>query len=178
MKGDRMASADVALGAGKNSAFKVTPGAAGRTVALFIPNSGCCSGSRAGSTDWSAPISNFQGQYDDTLAEPKLAGTIKLGPYRMEKVTPRTDVGTLNSTIDGLNRAGNALQQFDKSRGQDRENRRSDRGGQCAYQRQVDRPHDGGLHRPGKRHGPSAWHCRAGLALNNLLSNVPLLGHC
>ena len=40
-------------------------------------------------------------------------GKLKIGPYRLEKVTPRAEVGTLNSAIDGLDRAGDALQQFD-----------------------------------------------------------------
>jgi hypothetical protein len=30
------------------------------------------------------------------------------GPYRLQKVTPRDGISTLNSTIDGLSRAGNA----------------------------------------------------------------------
>ncbi len=176
MKGDRMASADVALGAGKGSAFKVTPGAAGRTVALFIPDFGLLLRESGWLDGLIGADLVFQGKYDDRLAEPKLGGTIKLGPYRMEKVTPRGDVGTLNSTIDGLNRAGNALQQFDNL--------------EAKIVKVADRVEVVSARTSGKSIGlttagyidlaSDTARLRGivvpGFALNNLLSNVPLLG--
>src|SRR5581483_10975545 len=112
MTGDRLASADLSLGAGKGTAFKVSPAPQGRTIAVFIPDFGLL----LKETGWLDGLVggdlNFQGRFDDTSAESKLAGTLRLGPYHMVKVEPRTDVGSLNSAIDGLNRAGNALQQF------------------------------------------------------------------
>lgn len=176
MKGERVASADIALGAGKGSAFKVTPGAAGRTVALFIPDFGLLLREAGWLDGLIGGDLSFQGQYDDSLAEPKLDGTIKLGPYRMEKVTPRADVGTLNSTIDGLNRAGNALQQFD------------------SLEAKIVKIGDKIEVTSGRTSGKSIGLTTAGyldlagdtarlrgivvpgFALNNLLSNLPLLG--
>ena len=176
MKGDRVASADVALGAGKGSAFKVTPAAAGRTVSLFVPDFGLLLRQSGWLDGLLATDLVFQGQYDDALAEPKLSGTIKLGPYRMEKVAPRADIGNLNSAIDGLNRAGDALQQFDSLEGR------------------IVRVGEKVEILSGRTSGKSIGLTTAGtldlandtarlrgivvpgFALNNLLSNVPLLG--
>lgn len=176
MKGDRVASADVALGAGKGSAFRVTPGAGGRTVAMFVPDFGLLLREAGWLDGLLGGDLNFKGQYDDTMAEPKLSGTIKLGPYRMEKVAPRADVGSLNSTIDGLNRAGDALQQFD------------------SLEASIVRVGDRIEVVNGRTNGKSIGLTTAGVidlasdtarlrgivvpgfALNNLLSNVPLLG--
>jgi hypothetical protein len=176
MKGDRVASADIALGAGRGSAFKVTPGAAGRTVGLFIPDFGLLLREAGWLDGLIGGDLSFQGQYDDRPAEPKLNGTIKLGRYRMEKVTPRSDIGTLNSTIDGLNRAGNALQQFD------------------SLEAKIVKVGDKIEVVSGRTSGKSIGLTTAGyldlaadtaqlrgivvpgFALNNLLSNVPLLG--
>jgi hypothetical protein len=176
MKGDRVASADVTLGGGRGSAFKVTPGSAGRTVALFVPDFGLLLRESGWLDGLVGGDLSFKGQYDDMLAEPKLSGTTKLGPYRMEKVTPRADVGSLNSTIDGLNRAGNALQQFD--------------GLEAKIVKVRDRVEIVSARTSGNSIGLTTAgfidlandtaRLRGivvpGFALNNLLSNVPLLG--
>src|SRR5215468_11978703 len=99
-----------------------------------------------------------------------------MGPYRLQKVEPRFGVGSLNSTIIGLNRAGNALQQFD--------------GLQADLSKTGDRVHV----KNGRTNGQSIGLTTQGFvdlgndtaklggivvpafALNNLLSNVPLLG--
>lgn len=176
MKGDRLASADVALGAGKGSAFKVTPAAGGRTVALSIPDFGLLLRESGWLDGLVGGDLRFQGQFDDSAAEPKLSGTIKLGPYRMEKVTPRTDVGSLNSTIDGLNRAGNALQQFDSL-----EAKIVKVGDRVDIVRGRTSGKSIGLTAAGSLDlGADTARLRGivvpGFALNNLLSNVPLLG--
>ena len=105
-----------------------------------------------------------------------LTGFLKMGPYRLQKVTPRADVGTLNSAIEGLGRAGNALQQFDGleanvtkkgDRIQIKNGRTSGQSIGLTTQGFVDLGQDtarlGGVVVPA-------------FALNNLLSNVPLLG--
>ena len=109
-------------------------------------------------------------------AEAPLTGRLKLGPYSLQKVTPRPDIGTLNSTIEALNRAGDPLQQFD------------------ALETQVvktgDRIELKDGHTANKSIGLTTAgvidlagdqaHLRGivvpGFVLNNLLSNVPLLG--
>jgi len=90
--------------------------------------------------------------------------------------TPRWGIGTLNSTIEGLNRAGNALQQFDSleanvtksgERLHIKNGRTSGQSIGLTAQGFVDLGNDtaklGGIVVPA-------------FALNNLLSNVPLLG--
>jgi len=101
---------------------------------------------------------------------------VKLGPYRLEKVAPRAGVGTLNSAIEALGRAGNPLQQFD--------------GLEASIGKVADRIElkDGhtsgksiGLTTAGiidleKEHASLRGIVVPGFALNNVLSNVPLLG--
>jgi hypothetical protein len=105
-----------------------------------------------------------------------LTGKLKIGPYRLERVTPRAEVGTLNSAIDGLDRAGNALQQFDSL--------------EASVSKIGDHIELRDGHTSGKSIGLTTAgvidlardqaHLRGivvpGFALNNLLSNVPLLG--
>ena len=176
MVGDRLASADLSLGAGKGAAFKVAPASPGRTIAVFIPDFGLL----LKETGWLDGLVggdlNFQGSFDDSTPESKLTGFVKLGPYHMVKVEPRTDIGSLNSAIDGLNRAGNALQQFDKL--------------EARIVKVGDRVDIAKGRTSGKSIGLTAegWLDLAsdtarlrgavvpGFALNNLLSNVPLLG--
>ena len=120
---------------------------------------------------------HIEGQYDDAAAGSPLDGFLKIGPYRLQRVTPRANVGTLNSAIDGLNRAGNALQQFDNleakvSKIGDRIHIRNGRtsGQSIGLTTQ-------GYRRSRQRHGASSRGIVVpGFALNNLLSNVPLLG--
>ena len=110
------------------------------------------------------------------MADAPLTGRLKLGPYRLQKVTPRPDVGTLNSTIDGLNRAGDPLQQFDalEAKVVKTGDRIELKDGRTAASRSASRP-QGVIDL-----ASDTAHLRGivvpGFALNNLLSNVPLLG--
>lgn len=174
--GDRLASADLALGAGKGAAFKVTPGSTGRTIEVFVPDFGLL----LKETGWLDGLLggdlNFQGRFDDSTPESKLTGFVKLGPYRMAKVEPRTGIGSLNSAIDGLNRAGNALQQFDKL-----EARMVKVGDKVEITRGRTSGKSIGLTTEGRLDlSNDTARLRGtvvpGFALNNLLSNVPLLG--
>ena len=99
-----------------------------------------------------------------------------MGPYRLQTVTPRPGIGTLNSTIEGLSRAGNALQQFDNlearvkqtgDRIQIRNGRTNGQSIGLTTQGFVD---------IGKDTAQLSGVVVPGFALNNLLSNVPLLG--
>jgi hypothetical protein len=119
---------------------------------------------------------HIEGQYDDAVAGSPLNGFLKMGPFKLQKVAPRPDIGTLNSTIEGLNRAGDALQQFDSldariSRVGDRINikdgRTSGRSIGLTAQGFVDLGNDT---------AKIAGIVVPGFAFNNLLSNVPLLG--
>ena len=176
MIGGRLASANLSLGAGMGAAFKVTPGSTGRTIAVFVPDFGLL----LKETGWLDGLVggdlNFQGGFDDSTPESKLTGFVKLGPYRMVKVEPRTGIGSLNSAIDGLNRAGNALQQFDKLEARimkvgDRvditKGRTSGKSIGLTTEGWLDLSND-----TARLRGAVV----PGFALNNLLSNVPLLG--
>lgn len=176
LAGDRIAFADLSIGAGKGSTFRVTPAGQGRKLFFFIANFGQML-SDAGWMDGLVDgYLHIEGQYDDATAGSPLDGFLKMGPYRLQKVTPRAHVGTLNSAIDGLNRAGNALQQFDNleaklSKTGDRIHIRNGRtSGQSiglTAQGYVDIGNDT---------AKLAGIVVPAFALNNLLSNVPLLG--
>lgn len=176
LAGDRIASADLSIGAGKGSTFRVTPAGQGRKLFLYVADFG----QMLSDAGWLDGLANgylhIEGQYDDTVAGSPLNGFLKMGPFKLQKVAPRPDIGTLNSTIEGLNRAGDALQQFDSldakiSKVGDRihikDGRTSGRSIGLTAQGFVDLGNDtakiGGIVVPG-------------FALNNLLSNVPLLG--
>jgi hypothetical protein len=173
---DRIAAADLAIGAGKGATLRVMPTGNGRNLSLFVTEFGQML-SEAGWIDGMLSGSlQIDGHYDDAAASSPFAGLLKMGPYRLEKVAPRWGVGTLNSAIEGLSRAGNPFQQFD--------NLQADVG------KNGDRIHI----RNGRTSGPSIGLTTQGFvdlgsatarlggvvvpafALNNLLSNVPLLG--
>lgn len=176
LRGDRIALADLSIGAGKGSTLRVTPAGQGRKLFFYVADFGQML-SEAG---WIDGLVNgylhIEGQYDDAIAGSPLNGFLKMGPYRLQKVTPRANIGTLNTTIDGLNRAGNALQQFDNleanlTKTGDRINVKNGRtSGQSiglTAQGFVDLGND-----TAKLTGIVV----PAFALNNLLSNVPLLG--
>jgi hypothetical protein len=176
LSGDRIAFADLSIGAGKGSTLRVTPAGQGRKLFFYVADFG----QMLTEAGWVDGLVNgylhIEGQYDDAVAGAPLNGFLKMGPYRLQKVTPRANVGTLNSTIEGLNRAGNALQQFDNL--------------EATLTRTGDRIHI----RNGRTSGQSIGLTAQGyvdlgnetarlagivvpaFALNNLLSNVPLLG--
>jgi len=175
--GDRIASADLSVAGGKGTTFRISPGTGGRSVSLsvadlgtLLKDAGWVDGFVGGSVD-------FRGQSDDSAESAPLNGMLKFGPYRMEKVTaPRDGVGTMNSTIDGLNRGGNALQQFS---GLDAQIHKT--GDRIEVKRGRTSGNSIGLTTEGtidlgndtaNLHGIVV----PAFALNNLLSNVPLLG--
>jgi hypothetical protein len=176
LAGERIASADMTIGGGKGSTFRVTPSGSGRTVFLYVADFGMMLRDAGWLDGLASGYLHIEGRYDDSAADSPLTGFLKLGPYRLEKVTPRGDVGTLNSAIDGLGRAGNPLQQFDGleanvakkgDRIQIKNGRTNGTSIGLTTQGFVDLGQDtarlGGVVVPA-------------FALNNLLSNVPLLG--
>jgi len=176
MAGDRIASADLGLAAGKGSTFRVEPATGGRNVVFYVADFGLLLRDAGWMDGLSSSFLSFNGRFDDSTADAPLIGTLKLGPYHLEKVTPRHDVDTLNSTIDGLNRAGNALQQFD--------------GLDAEIVKTGERVEVKNGHTNGKSIGLTTAGALdlatdtarlqgvvvPGFALNNFLSNVPLLG--
>lgn len=174
--GDRVASADLTMGGGKGTTLRIAPVAQGRTLFFYVADFGQLL-SEAGWIDGLVGgYLHIEGKFNDTWADPPLEGTLKMGPYRLQRMTPRRDIGTLNSAIDGLSSAGNALQQFDSlsanltkagDRIQIRNGRTSGQSIGLTTQGVIDLGNDtarlNGIVVPA-------------FALNNLLSNVPLLG--
>jgi hypothetical protein len=176
LTGERIATADLSIGAGKGSTFRVSPAGQGRKLFLYVADFGMM----LKDAGWLDGLVNgylhIEGQLDDGKAGSPLDGFLKVGPYRLQKVTPRANIGTLNSAIDGLSRAGNALQQFDNL--------------DAKVSKIGDRVHI----KNGRTSGQSIGLTTQGFvdlgndtarltgivvpafALNNLLSNVPLLG--
>ncbi len=180
LAGDRIASADVAVSGGNGTAFRVSSvtsgGGSGRKIGLYVPDFGLLL-SKAGWLDgFKGSFLEFSGHFDDSKADSPLDGVLRLGPYKVEKVAPRPDIGTLNATIDGLNRAGDPSQQFT--------------GLDATVTKSGDRIDIRNAHTSGSSIGltTAGWldvesetvHLRGivvpAFALNNLLSNVPLLG--
>jgi uncharacterized protein DUF3971 len=113
LSGDRMVAANLTIGAGKGGTLKVTPGTQGRDVSLYVADFGGLLHDTGWLDGMSGGYLDFRGRMEDSAAQAPLVGKLKLGPYRLQRVTPRANVGSLNSAIDGLNRAGDPLQPFD-----------------------------------------------------------------
>jgi hypothetical protein len=176
LAGEDVTSADVTIGAGQGSTFRITPGSPGRSLFFYSANFG----SMLRDAGWIDGLADgylhIEGRYRDNSPTATLDGKLKMGPFRLQRVTPRGNIGTLNSAIDGLNRAGNGLQQFD--------------GLEAGIVKIGDRIQIRNGHTNGQSIGLTAqgWvnlgNDTAQLsgivvpafALNNLLSNVPLLG--
>ncbi|MBS0518355.1 MAG: hypothetical protein JSR90_06660 [Proteobacteria bacterium] len=176
MSGDRIDSAELSIGAGRGGTFRVQPVPGARSVALYVSDFGLLLREAGWLDGLNGAYLDFRGRFNDMAASSPLAGTLKFGPYHLQKVTPRPDVDSLNSAIDGLNRAGNALQQFD------------------SLEAQIVKTGDRVEVKNGRTSGKSIGLTTAGyidlgndtarlrgvvvpgFALNNLLSNVPLLG--
>lgn len=176
LAGDRVVAADMTLGGGKGSTFRVMPGNPGRTLFLYVADFGQLLKDAGWIDGLVGGYLHIEGKFNDTWADPPLDGWLKMGPYRLQKVTARPEIGTLNSTIDGLSGAGNALQQFDSMTAdlvkagekiQVRNGRTSGQSIGLTTQGVIDLGNDtvllNGVVVPA-------------FALNNLLSNVPLLG--
>ena len=174
--GDRVASADLTMGGGKGTTLRITPAAQGRTLFFYVADFGQLLTDAGWIDGLVGGYLHIEGKFNDTWADPQLEGTLKMGPFRLQRMTPRRDIGTLNSAIDGLNSAGNALQQFDSMSAnltkagdiiQIRNGRTSGQSIGLTTQGVIDLGNDtarlNGIVVPA-------------FALNNLLSNVPLLG--
>jgi hypothetical protein len=174
--GDRVASADLTMGGGKGTTLRITPVAQGRTLFFYVADFGQLLTEAGWIDGLVGGYLHIEGKFNDTWADPPLEGTLKMGPFRLQRMTPRRDIGTLNSAIDGLSSAGNALQQFDSlsanltkagDRIQIRNGRTSGQSIGLTTQGVIDLGNDtarlNGIVVPA-------------FALNNLLSNVPLLG--
>lgn len=176
MSGDRIVSAELGLGAGRGTTFRVQPAPGARTVVLYTTDFGQLLHDAGWLDGLASGYLDFRGRFDDSVAKAQLSGTLKLGPYRLQKVTSRNGIDSLNSTIDGLNRAGNALQQFDGleadivkagDRIEVKNGRTNGRSIGLTTAGYLDLAND-----TARLHGVVV----PAFALNNLLSNVPLLG--
>jgi len=174
--GDRIQRADLSLGGGGGSSFKVAPAGAVRSVALYIADFGALLRSAGWLDGFGGSWFYFDGRFEDQQAGAPLVGKVKLGPYRFLRSPGREGVGNLNSTIDALYRAGNAEQQFEH------------------FDADISKAGDRLSLVRAATHGPSigltargtidlasdtlnlAGIVVPGFAINNLLSNVPLLG--
>jgi len=176
LSGDRMVSANLGIGAGRGGTLRIAPAAQGRSVNLYVADFGGLLRETGWVDGMSGGFLDFRGRIDDNAAGAPLTGRLKLGSYRLQRMTPRPDIGTLNSTIDALKRAGDPLQPFD------------------ALETQVIKSGDRIELKDGHTSNNSIGlttagvidlasdqaHLRGivvpGFVLNNLLSNVPLLG--
>ena len=176
MADDRVTSADLNMAAGKGATFRVQSAGQSRSMAVYVADFGLLLREAGWLDGLAGGYLDFRGRFNDAAAGAPLDGTLKLGPYRMQKVTPRANVDSLNSTIDDLNRAGDALQQFD--------------GLEANILKTGDRIEVKNGRTSGKSIGLTAAGTLdlgndtvklrgvvvPGFALNNLLSNVPILG--
>jgi hypothetical protein len=176
LSGDRIAAADLGIGAGKGSTFRITPAGQARDLNVYVADFGLLLKETGWLDGFVGGDLDLRGRFDDTQALAPLSGRLRIGPYRLEKVTARAGVGTLNSTIEALGRAGNPLQQFDSLA--------------ASVTKVADRIELKDGHTSGKSIGLTTAgtidlaNDRAslrgivvpGFALNNILSNVPLLG--
>jgi hypothetical protein len=176
LAGERIAAADLAVGAGKGSTLRVMPAGNSRNLSLYVADFGMMLRDAGWLDGMISGSLQIEGRYSDMAVDSPFAGLLKMGPYRLQKVTPRGGVGTLNSAIEGLSRAGNPLQQFD------------------SLQADVTKSGDRVQIKNGRTNGSSIGLTTQGFvdlgndtarlggivvpafALNNLLSNVPLLG--
>ena len=176
MLGERINSADIQLTANGGSTFRIGPSAQGRIVKINLNNLGQILRNAGWLDGLAASWLTFDGRFDDTKPVPQAIGKLNMGQYRMEPVTPRPGVGSLNSTIESLGRAGNSLQTYD------------------VFEADIVKTGDRIDIRKGRTNGASIGltaqgyvdlgndmvHVRGvvvpAFALNNVLSNVPLLG--
>lgn len=174
--GDRIASADMTIGGGKGTTFRVTPANQGRTLFFYVADFGTLLREAGWLDGLDGGYLHIEGRFNDMWADPPAEGTLKMGPYRMVRTQPRPDVGTLNAAIDGLSSAGNALQQFDSlsanlvktgDRIQVRNGRTSGQSIGLTTQGTIDLGND-----TAQLNGVVV----PAFQLNNLLSNVPVLG--
>ncbi|MFO1158272.1 MAG: DUF3971 domain-containing protein [Reyranellaceae bacterium] len=176
LAGENIVSADITIGGGKGSTFRVTPGAPGRSLFLYVADFGAMLRDAGWIDGLVDGYLHIEGRFRDYSPTAVFDGKLKMGPYRLQRVAPRGNIGTLNAAIDGLNRAGNGLQQFDSL--------------EASVSKFGDRIQIKNGHTSGQSIGlTTQGHVDLGsdtaqlagivvpaFALNNLLSNVPLLG--
>ncbi len=176
LSGERVASADLTLGGGKGATFRVTPAGKNRHFFFYVADFGQLLKDAGWIDGLAGGYLHIEGQFNDLWADPPLDGTLKMGPYRLQVVTPRPDIGTLNAAIEGLGRAGDSTQQFDNlearlvkagDRIDIRDGRTSGRSIGLTTQGWLDLASE-----TAQLRGVVV----PAFALNNLLSNVPLLG--
>ena len=174
--GERVTSADLTLGGGKGATFRVTPAGNNRHFFFYVADFGELLKDAGWIDGLAGGYLHIEGQFNDLWADPPLDGILKMGPYRLQVVTPRPDVGTLNAAIEGLGRAGDSTQQFDSleaklvkvgDRIDIRDGRTSGRSIGLTTQGWLDL---------GSETAQLRGVVVPAFALNNLLSNVPLLG--
>ncbi|TAJ39570.1 MAG: hypothetical protein EPO55_12030 [Reyranella sp.] len=174
--GERVASADMTLGGGKGSTLRITPAGKNRHLFFYVADFGQLLKDAGWIDGLVGGYLHIEGQFNDLWADPPFDGTLKMGPYRLQVVNQRTDIGTLNAAIEGLGRAGDATQQFDNleakiTKAADRIDVRNGR----TSGRSIGLTTQGWLdlgHETAQLRGVVV----PAFALNNLLSNVPLLG--
>ena len=176
LTGERIASADMTLGGGKGSTFRLTPAGKNRNFFFYVADFGQLLKDAGWMDGLAGGYLHIEGQFNDLWPDPPFEGFLKVGPYRLQVVTPRPGVGTLNSAIEGLSRAGDATQQFDSLEARvnkvaDRINIRNGR----TSGRSIGLTTQGWLDL-GSETAQLRGVVVPAFALNNLLSNVPLLG--
>ncbi len=174
--GDRVASADLTLGGGKGSTIRVTPAGKNRHFFFYVADFGQLLKDAGWMDGLVGGYLHVEGDFNDLWADPPFDGFLKMGSYRLQPVTPRPNVGTLNAAIEGLSRAGDATQQFDNLEAKltkvaDRINVRNGR----TSGRSIGLTTQGWLDL-GSETAQLRGVVVPAFALNNLLSNVPLFG--
>lgn len=176
LAGDRIGTADMTLGGGKGSTFRVTPAGKNRHLLFYVADFGQLLKDAGWIDGLVGGYLHVEGQFNDLWADPPFEGFLKMGTYHLQVVTPRSGVGTLNSAVEGLSRAGDATQQFDNLEAKltkvaDRVNVKDGR----TSGRSIGLTTNGWLDLGSERAQLRGVVVPA-FALNNLLSNVPLLG--
>lgn len=174
--GERVASADMTLGGGKGSTLRITPAGKNRHLFFYVADFGHLLKDAGWIDGLVGGYLHVEGQFNDLWADPPFEGMLKLGPYRLQVVNKRADIGTLNAAIEGLGRAGDATQQFDNleakiTKAADRIDVRNGR----TSGRSIGLTTQGWLDLA-KETAQLRGVVVPAFALNNLLSNVPLLG--
>jgi len=176
LAGDRIGTADMTLGGGKGSTFRVTPAGKNRHLLFYVADFGQLLKDAGWIDGLVGGYLHVEGQFNDLWADPPFEGFLKMGTYHLQVVTPRAGVGTLNSAVEGLSRAGDATQQFDNLEAKltkvaDRVNVKDGR----TSGRSIGLTTNGWLDL-GSETAQLRGVVVPAFALNNLLSNVPLLG--
>jgi hypothetical protein len=174
--GERVATADMTLGGGKGSTLRITPAGKNRHLFFYVADFGQLLRDAGWIDGLVGGYLHIEGQFNDLWADPPFDGTLKLGPYRLQVVNQRAGIGTLNAAIEGLGRAGDATQQFDNleakiTKAGDRIDVRNGR----TSGRSIGLTTQGWLDLA-KEAAQLRGVVVPAFALNNLLSNVPLLG--